>query len=377
MRNEIITLGIHSKDKATLLVDLLEKNGITVFVEKSKIQNILNSTEPETEQYYLKIPISMLEKAIGVVGYSNSSDYSNSLIKSIDDGKMRFLVATDFSEDSLKACELAFSFAKKFNAKIKIIHIFRKMFYPSHFPFADKLTVNIDSESLYANAIGRMKSFCKIIDEKIKTKEWPTINYSYALKEGVIESEISDFCDIYNPALLFMGTQGEHYTSKNVIGSVTADVFEIVDKPVLSIPRNSKIKSYSDIKHVLYMISLREWDKDSFDILQKINDRFYDAKFTLLHVSQNKEKESESKQMLNQIAEELKKKNNQCIIDTEVIVSDDAISEIDAYAHSEQNKISLICINTRKRNLFGRIFVPSFSRKVLSTSNTPILVLKS
>jgi|GEM_PF-4739777 hypothetical protein len=42
----------------------------------------------------------------------------------------------------------------------------------------------------------------------------------------------------------------------------------------------------------------------------------------------------------------------------------------------EQEKVSIACINTRRRNILGRIFAPSASRKMLVKSDVALLILR-
>ncbi len=42
----------------------------------------------------------------------------------------------------------------------------------------------------------------------------------------------------------------------------------------------------------------------------------------------------------------------------------------------DKENVGLICMNTRKRNILGRIFKPSMSRKVLKTIDIPLVILR-
>lgn len=122
-----------------------------------------------------------------------------------DDGKRRILVAVDYSEDSIKACQIAFNIAKHINAKVKILHVYNNVTLPLHFPFADLIK---DSDEGSLDVIRKkMLQFCLEIDERISKKEWPSVNYSYSIREGFIVEEITAFIKEYKPVLVVMGTQ--------------------------------------------------------------------------------------------------------------------------------------------------------------------------
>lgn len=373
MKNEIVSIATQEKSKAELLNKLLSENGIEVYVEK-----IGNTDDPYYCQdvYSVKVPVSSLSRSIYILEDNDLSDYAGKLIQRADDGKLRFLIATDFSENSLKACELAFSLAKRHNGEIKILHVYHNVHYPSHFPFVDQIAEanNGKNVALLENAEQSMNAFISIINSNIENKKWPYVNYSYTIKEGSVPNEITNYANLYNPFLVIVGTKGEHLTDGKMFGSVAAEVLEMLNIPVLAVPINSPISNIADLEHMAYMISLREWNSKSFEQLEKVLSFSHIKKITLLNICQNPTEKNKTESQLGKIREALEGKFQDKEIFQKVIESNDVIEATTIFLN--ETKISLLCINTKRRNFLERIFIPSVSRKILMQNDTALLVLR-
>lgn len=363
----LITIAIHSKSKAEALREFLLNKRIAVYLEEVESKS---DSEEGNQRFLVKVPLAQLDKALSAMGVNNAVNYPEQT-KLPDDGKRRILVAVDYSEDSIKACQIAFNIAKHINAKVKILHVYNNVTLPLHFPFADLVK---DPDEGGMNVIRKkMLQFCLEIDNKIAKDQWPSVNYSYSIREGFIVEEISAFIQEYKPALVLMGTQGEHRTDNNIIGSVTADILEVTNVPVLAVPRTSNIHTLDDIKHVVYLISLKDWGFNSFDNLVDFVSYCKDVKITLLHLNFKQKNEEAIKTEMNKIKNILKEKYTDCNIDVAIVNLDNLTSVEKIF---DNDDVSMVCVNTRKRNIFGRIFSPSFTRKVLINANKALLVLR-
>ena len=96
MEKKLITLAIHTKGKADVLKQLLEKNGIQVYLEE-----VENSKMADSEGFYVRIEESNLTRALVIMEENKLFSYKDEQTYKIDDGRKRILVAVDFSEYSL------------------------------------------------------------------------------------------------------------------------------------------------------------------------------------------------------------------------------------------------------------------------------------
>jgi len=365
MNNQPVTLAIHTRDKANILKSLLEKNGIATLLEE------VNITESKNlPSFYVKIDEKDLNKSLAIIESYKLFSYNEDTTHLIDDGNKRILVPVDFSEHSIKACYIAFNIAKDTNAKVKILHVYHNIYFPSHIPFADSLK-ETPEEGLLDSARKQMLNLCLLIDNNITDGKWPSVNYSYSLREGAIDEEIYDFVQEYKPFLLVLGTKGKNYT----MGDVVADVIEMVDVPVLAVPESTPIKNLTDIKHFAFLTNLNNRDLSSFDFLANLLLPNIHIKITLIHINRiNAKGDKWAEAELIGMREYVMKRYPQLNIGYKLIDSDDIPKATADFI--EQEKINIACINTRRRNIFGRIFSPSISRKVMVKNDALFLILR-
>lgn len=370
MENNLVTLAIHTRQKAMLLKGSLEKENIPVTFEY---------IENDPNRISVRIPENTLTRALTIVEGINLFDYSKEQIARIDDGKKRILVAVDFSDYSMKACKVAFNIAHLIDAKVKILHVYHNIYFPSPLPFADMLKeedIKKNIPDLLSKARGKMLGLCNEIDKKILSGEFPSVNYSYSLREGIVEEEIETFIKEYLPALLVTGTKGSNRQNTNMLGSVTADLIEMTNVPVLAVPEKVEIKAPNDLKHIVFLSNFKDRDMDSFNVLVETLKPYSNTKVTLLHINQiNKDGVKWSSAELLQIKEAFRKHYPALNVDYQLIDSDDLLKSITDFV--EENKVDVVALNTKRRNIFSRMFAsPSMSRRILFTAKTALLVLR-
>lgn len=370
MNKDLITLAIHSQGKAWILKRFLENKGISIYLEEVEKENF----EDKSNGYYIKIENKDLAKALALIEENRLFSYNDDETYKIDDGRKRILVAVDFSDYSMKACQIAFNIAKEINAKVKILHVYHNVYFPSHIPFANELK-ETPEEGLLNKTRKQMLDLCIDIDKKISDGKWPSVNYSYSLREGLVDEEIEAFILEYKPALLVLGTKGKNNNESSILGNVTADVIEIVNVPVLAVPENSPVNSIQDVRQIVFLTNLQKSDLTSFDNLVKNLKPYQDIKITLLHInSLNRNGEKWPDNELTEMKKHFNKLYPQLNIEYKVIDSDDIAQAVNNFVNDEN--VTIICLNTRRRNFLGRIFAPSISRKVLAKSNKALLVLR-
>ncbi|HCO67260.1 MAG TPA: universal stress protein [Dysgonomonas sp.] len=366
MSNEFVILAIHTPMKANILRSILEENGIEVRVE---------AVGNNTDSVYVEVKRIDLPRSLVIIEANKLFSYADKEIHKIDDGKKRILVAVDFSEYSMKACRIAFSIAKRSNAKVKILHVYHDMYFPSHIPFSDSLKETPGEEGMLDKARKKILDLCMNIDKKINAGEWESVNYSYSLREGNVEEEIDNFIREYKPSLLVLGTKGKNNNNSNLLGSVTADVIEITNVPVLAVPENSTINSVSDIRHIAFLTNLQNLDLSSFDSLVSVFGKRPDMKITFVHINDNHRKENLwTEDELWEISNNFRKQYPQVNITYKLINSPDIEVGLNEFIKTEE--VNVISLTTRKRNIFSRIFMPSLSRKLLFMNNTAIFIFR-
>ena len=369
MENRLITLAIHTEGKASILKHLLENNGIEVFLEK------VNNTQADSniDGFRIRIHEKDIQKALATIEANNLFNYSDEQTYTVDDGRKRILVAVDFSEYSLNACRAAFHIAKKMNAKVKILHVYYNIYYPLTFPFADQLKDKNDV-GLLDRVRKQMLDLCCEIDQNIRDEELPSVNYSYSIREGIVEEEIEQFAKEYKPFLLVLGTKGKDHNGRLLLGNVTADIIEMTNIPVLAVPEQIRVEKGTEAKHIMFLTNLNERDLASFDTLVQILKPIKGVRISLVHLNLiNKRGDKWGKPQLEKMREYFLNRYPDLNISYKLIDTPDIVEAIIDFVEDE--KVSVLALNTRKRGLFGRMFVPSVSRKMLDKSKKAALLV--
>lgn len=361
MENKLITLAIHTEGKALILKRILESNNIEVYIEKV-------DKGVSADGYYIRINENNVPRALSIIEANNLFNYNDQRINSIDDGRKRILVAVDFSIHSRNACIVAFNIAQKINAKVKILHVYHNLYFPSTFPFADQLKDKEDV-GLLDKVRKQMLDFCYEIDNNMRNGDLPSINYSYSLREGIVEEEIEEFIEEYKPVLLVVGTRGKDDNGKKIVGDVTADIVEMTNIPILAVPGHLHIDKETKARHIAFLTNLNKRDLASFNTLVQILQPVEAVRVTLIHINRKREmKDSELVKMREYINNSYPNFN----VKYELIeTGEELINFID------REQVNVVALNTRRRNMLGRMFAPSFSRKVLEQSESvAVLILR-
>ena len=115
--DRLITIAIHTYEKAHELKNILECEGVKV-----TLQNVNLSTPVISSGIRVRIMESDLPLALRVI--ENIEIFAPSALKICADGCAEILVPIDFSNSSRQACHIAFGLAAAHKAKIKLLHTY-------------------------------------------------------------------------------------------------------------------------------------------------------------------------------------------------------------------------------------------------------------
>lgn len=371
MEDKLVTLAIHTGEKAEILKKVLESENIEVHIEDVEEDAI-------SPGFRIRIKSTDLPKALNVVEGRHLFRYDDEETQRTDDGRPRILVPVDFSDYSLKACQIAFNLARDIDAKVKILHIYFNPYYPTALPMAEAFAYQGKEEKEFQNVIERVRKniqkLCNTIDDEIAAGNFPPVNYSYVLKEGLPEEEIVAFTKHYQPNLIVMGTRGKDQKDADLIGSVTAEVIEMSRIPIIAIPEHTPFTDMNKVKRIGFLTNFSQRDLISFDEMIKILDPFKsNITISLVHIA-NKKIDKRDEIMIQGIESYFSKQYPNLKFDYKLIETSDMLMSLDDFI--KEDKIEILALTTSKRNLFARMFKPSIPRKMLFHSDTPLFVMR-
>ena len=373
MEDRLITLAIHTFEKAQMLKMILESEGIEVYIHNvNQIQPVISAG------VRVRIKESDLPHALRVIEDAKWMENANAeeeeeKAKEAKSKRKRVLVPVDFSDYSLKACEIAINYAHKMNAEVMIMHAYYSIYYPSAIPLGDTLAYQANEEStrqMLERVQGDMASICSEIDAKMEKGELPTVKYDYTLREGLPEEEIIAYGKEYRPDIIIMGTRGKDQKDIDLIGSVTGEVIEMNKVPVLAIPENVPFNDLDAVKNIAFATSFSQRDLIAFDRFMEVI-KGYDVHIHLFNISTSRDEWNEIR--LTGVREYFQRQYPEANITYTVLDDGDLLLAIEKFVRDEQ--IDLIALTTYRRNILARILNPSIAKKMLFHTDTPLLVM--
>ncbi|MDD2797022.1 MAG: universal stress protein [Bacteroidales bacterium] len=372
MEDKLITLAIHTYEKALILKSLLENEGIETY-----IQNV-NLIQPMVSSgVRIRIKEGDLPKALQIVDKAKlsieeeewpSTDPENFKLN-------RIMVPIDFSSYSLRATDMAINMAALYHAEVVFFHAYYVPITSGVLPIEVTFTGELFSgESLHIiqqKMNKEMAHFVATLKKRMQDNELPRVKFKTIIQEGIPEEEIIRYSKTYKPAMIVMGTRGKSPKNIDYLGSVTAEVIDRSKIPVLAIPEASRIKRMEDIKNMAFIAQFNQKDLISFDKMMRMNsDVNFEVHF--LHISNKMDRWDEVS--LTGMQEYLQKMYPNLKATYGIIDGTDVFGSMEDYIRKYD--IDAIAMTAHKRNIFATLFYPSIANQMLFHTDTPILVLK-
>ena len=364
MEDKLVTLAIRTYKRAQMIKTVLEENGIVTVIHN------INLEHPELAVgVRVRIKESDLPMALRIVEEMESAWEHEPATGSTSTQKV--LIPIDFSDQVSKATDFGFHFADILAAEVVFLYVY---FSPAFTISSnnDMSTYSIsDSELLkkiLSSANTEIENMTKQIHKRIANGELPNIPFSFEMKEGVPEDQILDYCKKNNPSLVVMGTHGRKLTNE-LIGSVTAEVMEACVSPVFAVPTLMTMHSPEDIKRVAFLTNFDQKDLIAIDRAISLFGP-EDVEIYFIHASDKNAAWSEV--MLAGIKSYFANHYPQLVTNYDLLNANDTPEFLNNYMVN--HKINVLAFNSRRRNIFARLFNPGLAYKMVLHSDTPLFV---
>ncbi|NLX80361.1 MAG: universal stress protein [Proteiniphilum sp.] len=368
----LVTVAIHSYEKAVILKSILESEGIeTVIHGVSIIQpSVPGNVRVRINEEDLPRALTIIEQ----VDFTSHIESDKDLEKA--KGKNEVLIPVDFSNYTMKTCEFGFNLANDIGSDVLLMHSFYTPYYPMAVPFGDAFSIQNSDRTVYKDIKDKvekqMNELIKNIKSRIDNKELPNVQFKHIIVEGLPEEEIISYSKKQRPKAIVMGTRGSNAKDLDLIGSVTAEVIDGSKTPIFAIPENSKDMDISQIKNIAFLTNFREREFKAFDIMMSFI-KPYPIKVHLAHMARKGDVWDEIK--LSGTQTYLAEQYPQLDLEYKLLDRDKQL-ELVLEEFVGQNKIDIIAMSSSRRGLFARIFNPGIARRMLFHSDTPLLVIK-
>ena len=377
--DRLLTVAIHTYDKALEMKSLLEREGIAVVLHNVNLSEpgISSGVRVRIKEADLPLALRIIENSEIFILPDDSGDRSTT--------QPMVLVPVDFSTYSLKACSIAFDIASRHNGRI---HLLTAYVPPSRINV--QLTASLDlggggydegeeaeevvaDEEMHRATRRRLDEFATTLRSLIKAGSLPPVKFTTEVAGAVPEDAILDIAKRRKPMLIVMGTRGAEKKERDLIGSVTAEVLDSCRQPVFTVPEQSDIKSLDDIRRVTLVCNLDQNDMLALDALTRLAPHtamdihiLYIAAGRLHGVAGEREQEM--------MLEYCRTHYPVCTFSMESLDTNTAIDRL-SHLNSSGDGTSLIVVPNKKKNIIARLFNPSLAHKLLFHADIPLMAV--
>lgn len=377
MDSKLITIAIHTYEKAQILKSVLESEGV-----QTSLENVNPEKPVMSAGVRVKIKETDLPKALRIVeDFELMDSYSKGKIVTDSEKCKIILVPVDFSICSLKAAEWAIRFAHDAGGYVLLMHSYYSPFYLATPPYADGTTmtpIGTQPEVItgYTNAEKKMKELVTSLTERMEEghpDHLPKVSLHSRILQGVPEDIIIEVTKEMQPFLLVMGSRGMGNNEYELVGSVTADVIDRSRVPVLVVPKDVPDSCFGDISRVAFATSFSQKDLVIFDAFMDMVKR-YRMTIYIFNISAREER-SNLDAKTKEIREYFKRHYPHSTICYEVLKEGDRLEAIADFL--ENREIEMVALPVQRRNMLSRLFSPTLQHRMLLSTTVPMLVFNT
>lgn len=375
LSDRLITVAIHTYERAHSLKTLLESEGIPVVLHN------VNLTNPSISAgIRVRIKECDLPQALRVIENIEilSPEATRTLRNTADS---LILVPVDFSDDSLKAALVAFRIASLLGAHIHLLHSYVDPAYggQSVMQLSDSMTfddADIDpveemtlDKDLHRIARESMTKFEEKLRDKIRTGVIPGVRFTSDVIEGLPEEAIDDYYSANKNILTVMGTRGSDSTNRNLVGSVAAEVLDSCRTSVLTVPGATPWAASGMPSSAVFFTTASQDDILALDTLYRLFPET-SLSVTLIAIPPSRFGKADHSS-LEPLLKYCRTNYPAYSFKASPLSLSNPVEDFDSIM--ADHPVDLIAVGSRRKNIFSRLFNPSLAHRLLFHSDIPLL----
>ncbi|MCC5920533.1 MAG: universal stress protein [Cyclobacteriaceae bacterium] len=268
------------------------------------------------------------------------------------------LVPTDFSEVSLQAIDLAGELAKKYDARLHLIHIFHipgagSADYPDYTAFSDINWIQEEKDKKLDQ-----------LTEELKMK-YGISAFKHSARPGLVVQNTIDYVEDEKIDLIVLSTTGASGLKKWLIGSNAAEILQRSPVPVFSIPED-----YNSVEQRPLAVS-SDLDPDEIPALNqflKTFDHLFEEKVEFLHVLDQSEETR-----IKAFQQELIKHDN---FELRLLENKEGEKEETINEYLKPNQSTWLLVFPEPKSFWAKIFGSSHTKKLSYHAQNPLISIK-
>lgn len=366
--DRLITLAIHTYERAVPIKNLLEREGISV-----ELNNVNLSTPVVSSGVRLRIRETDLPLALRIV---ENPDIFTPVERSEAKEAGVMLVPTDFSPHSVNAAKLAMKIAAKQKWDIEFLYSFIAPSNRDTVQLSDAYDYELAdiaaTQQMQKDADALMRKFTETIRDAIKAGELPAVKFTSRVTEGIPEESILEYTREEKPQMIVMGTREANKKEAELIGSVTAEVLDACRVPAFTVPENADPEFVTDLDHVGFFCNLDQEDMLALDALYRLFPD-HNLNVTLIDIPARTLRPGQIEKARRNLLEYCRIHYEgytftQLTVEPKNMLADFEEAE-------KTSRFKLLCMPNKRKNVIARVFNPSLAHKILFRADIPMLVI--
>lgn len=369
MEEKIINVGTFSYSRAILIKARLEAEGINCF-----LANITRIRSDASGGVNLLINENESDKALEIIDVFKSAtgaekEHTLRKLKQV----RKILVPVDFSDHSRNAALFALGMAGPLKAEICLVHAYYNpatQAEPFDGTFNYEITIDKYVKEMETNARKRLDELKIELRKLAKQHAYSIKTITTKLINGFEVSSVLQMTEDYKPGVIVLGTRGKSSKYKALVGSVTNRVIEKTGVPVLVVPHDASFKGVEKTNRIMYATDFDDYDYTALHRLMSFV-RPFRMSIHCVHICCQATSPYDKAKM-HELENQFKEEWNEDDVFFDIIESKDIIEGFNRYI--AENDIDLISITIHKRNIIEKWLNPDITKKLLFTTNKPILI---
>ena len=367
--NRLITLAIHTFERAQKVKLILEREGIPVEL------NNVNLANPEVSAgVRVRIKEADLPKALRIVENFEIFNVADTDRAKHRQGKI--LVPTDFSPHTSLAVKLAMQLASRMNCEVEFMHAFISPSGSETIQLSDAYDYELEDMELTSQmqqqAETLMKRFAHTVRDDIKSGLLPAVKFSTIVSEGIPEEVILSYTREEKPLMVVMSTREAGKKETELIGSVTAEVLDRCRVPAFTVPENTDFDLFGKHERVAFFCNLDQEDMLALDSLYRLFPDIH-LDVTLISVPPRRMRQTPPTQAADNLLKYCREHYAGYTFSVEYIKTHSVFDDLDNIA--TRKPFDMICLPNKHKNVFARVFNPSLAHKILFRADIPMVVI--
>ena len=384
-QSKLVTVAIHTYEKAQILQSLLQSQGIPATLHNVNTVQPVFSTGVRVRIAERDLPRALayiedlkwdLDEAYDVLQEKSDLASESPDTAHVAAYKGYVLIPVDFSVYTDKIVKLGFHFAARRQLHVLLMHVYTGTLPQMNFPYGDFTAllpqIQAASNQEAKRAEQQMNDLTKEIDAKMAEGTLPEVTYRTTIRDGIPADEILRYAKRNLPAIIIMGTRGKTEDSDYIVGSVAAEIIDRAQAPVLVVPEKVVIDDLMQVKHVGVATSFNQRDLVLFNQMMLLMAPL-EPEYRLFNVSRSEGKWGDVQ--LQAIQEYNKQQYPNAHIEWTKLNEGELYAALEDFVAEHQ--VELIVVNTYKRRVLAKLFNPTMARRMLFHAGTPILVMHS